>query len=504
MKKLFTIILLAAVLFAACTNENDPVVDQIVTIQASIANDSRVALGEDDEKKVNWTEGDVINLTINETSYPFTWQSGTTFAYTGGGTLPTLSEGLEITATYASSFSTTQTGLKADVGDYMALSATVTVETGQDYSDLELRFSHETSVLKLTLSNDAFKGANVTDITLKAGGTVVTEATETFTGDASGNVTAYFAINPATLNNVTLHATCGENKYFGTLTNKELASGKLYNASATLASACFLPKGSEFKSAINTFLGNNTTLTKIQFIAVGEDPTWTPPTENSQKVGDAYMVANTETQTLEIRTATSCFVFHENCSSMFMGGGSHTMLQNNIAKQITSIDLGDHINTSNVTDMNNMFSYCLILESIDISGLNTSNVTNMKYMYYYCQKLESLDLSTFNTSNVTNMHGMFSYCDKLNSLTFGNNFKTANVTTMNYMFQRINYSNSSTLDLDLTGFSFNQSTIDNIFNTAGPTNVRVTETGYNFLKTKKTPNITFVKEDGTTPWETLN
>ena len=220
--------------FAACTHENDPVVEQIVTIQASIAHDSdsRVALGEGvNENKVSWTTGDKITLNIGEGEYEFTWQSGTTFAYTGGGTLPGFDEVTSITATYASSFNTTQTGLKSDVGSYMALSATTTVETGQDYSDLELRFSHGTSVLKLTLSNEAFKDANITDITVKAGTTVVAKtATETtFTGDAeNGSVTVYFAIQPATLENVTIHATCSGNPYSSSLGNKTVVAGKLY------------------------------------------------------------------------------------------------------------------------------------------------------------------------------------------------------------------------------------------------------------------------------------
>ena len=234
MKKLYAMILLAVVLFAACTHENDPVVEQIVTIQASIAHDSdsRVALGEGvNENKVSWTTGDKITLNIGEGEYEFTWQSGTTFAYTGGGTLPGFDEVTSITATYASSFNTTQTGLKSDVGSYMALSATTTVETGQDYSDLELRFSHGTSVLKLTLSNEAFKDANITDITVKAGTTVVAKtATETtFTGDAeNGSVTAYFAIQPGTLENVTIHATCNGNTYSSSLGNKTVVAGKLY------------------------------------------------------------------------------------------------------------------------------------------------------------------------------------------------------------------------------------------------------------------------------------
>lgn len=503
MKKLFTMIMMAVVLFTACTNEDEPTVEQIVTIQATIAHDSRVALGDTDEKKVNWTAGDIINLTINEIAYSFTWQEGTTFAYTGNASLPSLTPGTQITATYVSTINATQSGLKEDVGRYMALSATETVQTELDYNDLNLTFSHRTSVLKLTLSNKDFKGADVTDITLKAGGTVVATATNTFRGDGgTGSVTAYLAINPTTLNNVTLQATCGGNNYFGTLTNKELTSGKLYNATATLANACFLPDGSTFKTEINNFLGNNPTLDKIKFVAGPDDPTWTPPTENPQKVGDAYMVANASTNTLEIRTATSCFVFNEDCSNMFCGETNWT--KNNIGKKITSIDLGECINTSNVTTMSGMFSYCYELQSISISNFSTSSVTDMDFMFYYCQKLQSLVLSSFNTSNVTNMRGMFAFCNQLKSLSFGNNFNTANVIDMGYMFQYINKSNSSaTLDLDLTGFEFKSGVdIDEIFQGAGQTKVRVeNQTDYEFLKTKKTYYITFVQSDGNTTWE---
>ena len=497
MKNLLTIILMAAVVLTACTKENitvtEPAVDQIVTINATIAGDTKVALGEEDEKKVNWTAGDIINLTIKEVAYSFTWQEGTTFAYTGDAILPALTQDLQITASYAPEFSTTQTGLKADVGNYMALTAEETVDTEKNYGDLNLTFSHGTSVLKLTLSNEAFKGADVTDITVKAGTEVVAKATATFTGDASGNVTVYFAINPATLNNVTLHAVCGENTYFGTLSNKELTSGKLYNATATLANACFLPNGSTFKTAINTFLGNNTSLTKIQFIA---DPSWTPTGTQIGECG-AYMVANTTDNILEIRTATSCFVFNENCQSMFSGSNSKI-------NTITSIDFGNSINTMQVNNMRSMFYRCTSLVELKLgSSFNTGSVTNMYYVFNNCNKLKAIDLSSFNTSNATNMHGMFAKCYELNSLTFGSNFNTANVTDMGYMFQEINKNNNSkALDLNLTGFTFkSEVNIDEIFQDAGNTNVRVTETGYNFLKNKKTSNITFVKENGTTPWE---
>ena len=256
MKNLLTIILMAAVVLTACTKENitvtEPAVDQIVTINATIAGDTKVALEEEDEKKVNWTAGDIINLTIKEVAYSFTWQEGTTFAYTGDAILPALTQDLQITASYAPEFSTTQTGLKADVGNYMALTAEETVDTEKNYGDLNLTFSHGTSVLKLTLSNDAFKSQEVKDIIVKAGTTVVAAATATFTGDAeNGSVTAYFAIQPGTLENVTLHATCNGNTYTNSLANKTVEAGKIYLAEKNLPYAYVdlgLPSGTKWAS----------------------------------------------------------------------------------------------------------------------------------------------------------------------------------------------------------------------------------------------------------------
>ena len=72
--------------------------------------------------------------------------------------------------------------------------------------------------------------------------------------------------------------------------------------------------------------------------------------------------------------------------------------------------------TSNVTNMNSMFNNCIGLTSLNLSNFNTSKVTNMRYMFYSCRSISSLDLSSFKTSNVTDMFGMFSNCRGLKSL----------------------------------------------------------------------------------------
>ena len=108
-------------------------------------------------------------------------------------------------------------------------------------------------------------------------------------------------------------------------------------------------------------------------------------------------------------------------------------------------------NTSNVTNMEELFSRCRSLKSIP--AINTQNVTNMQLMFFQCEKLSSvpaLDTSnvinmnqmfnncrslssvpTLDTSNVTEMTGMFTECKKLSSVPALN---TSNVTNMGLMF----------------------------------------------------------------------
>lgn len=48
------------------------------------------------------------------------------------------------------------------------------------------------------------------------------------------------------------------------------------------------------------------------------------------------------------------------------------------------------IDTSNVTDMNNMFNYCRSLTSLDLSGWDTSNVIDMNSMFFGCNTLKTI------------------------------------------------------------------------------------------------------------------
>ena len=137
----------------------------------------------------------------------------------------------------------------------------------------------------------------------------------------------------------------------------------------------------------------------------------------------------------------------KNCTRWFVG-----------CKNLTSIKgIKENLNTSEVTDMSSMFSLCLKLENLDVSGFKTNNVTNMAHMFYGCQKLTSLDVRGFNTNNVTDMTYMFAACDNLTSLDCSG-FYTDNVTDMCCMFSRC----FKLTSLDVSGFI-----TDNVSRTAG-------------------------------------
>ena len=117
-------------------------------------------------------------------------------------------------------------------------------------------------------------------------------------------------------------------------------------------------------------------------------------------------------------------------------------------KGLKTIEGIENLNTSNVTDMQDMFYECSSLTSIDVSGFNTKNVTNMQSLFDGCSSLTSLDVSSFNTENVTDMRWMFCGCSSLTSLDLSG-FNTKNVTLINDIF----YGCSSLINLDVSSFN---------------------------------------------------
>ena len=127
---------------------------------------------------------------------------------------------------------------------------------------------------------------------------------------------------------------------------------------------------------------------------------------------------------------------------------------NNGFTKLTCIEnLASLLDTSNVSTMNRMFSFCKVLTDLDLSTFDTSQVTDMWFMFYFCKGLTSLDLSTFDTSQVTNMSFMFSDCSSLTVLGLST-FDTSQVTNMCAMF----YHCKGLTNLDLSTFDTSQVT----------------------------------------------
>ena len=107
-----------------------------------------------------------------------------------------------------------------------------------------------------------------------------------------------------------------------------------------------------------------------------------------------------------------------------------------------------NFNTERVKTMIEMFCFSDKLKRIDLTRFNTSQVTSFRKMFSLCSSLESLDISHFDTSKVTDIGEMFQRCETLTSLNISN-FDTSQVEKMDYLFSscyNLNY-------LDLSNFN---------------------------------------------------
>ena len=112
------------------------------------------------------------------------------------------------------------------------------------------------------------------------------------------------------------------------------------------------------------------------------------------------------------------------------------------------------LNTSNVTNMYQMFNYCKNITNLDLSGFDTSKVTNMLGCFQTCTSLETLNISTFDfskltgTSSTNSLRDMFSNCSNLTNLTFGNNLGLGYTTSENSTYSMLVLNSCSNLTHD--------------------------------------------------------
>ena len=130
-----------------------------------------------------------------------------------------------------------------------------------------------------------------------------------------------------------------------------------------------------------------------------------------------------------------------------------------INSQATLIDL-TNVNTSNVTNMGNMFTNTVATEIKGLENFDTSKVTNMARMFVN-SKASKLNLSNFDTSSVTVMGAMFgnTVATEIKGL---ENFDTSKVTNMASMF-----AGSAVTVIDVSNFdTSNVTNMNKMFNSA--------------------------------------
>ena len=212
---------------------------------------------------------------------------------------------------------------------------------------------------------------------------------------------------------------------------------------------------------------------------------WLDPTDET-----AYYY--TETEKVHLNT---------NSRNMFLSGYSEQKIKNILELDLSNFDTSQvtdmsnmfygmsnlttlnlsNFDTSKVINMGSMFYGMSNLTSLNLSSFDTSKVWNMRYMFYNMRNLTTLNLSNFDTSKVTDMGSMFSSMSSLTTLNLSS-FNTANVTDMSAMFAGL--PNLATLDLssfdisnvtDMSGMFYEASNLSVLnlsnFNTSKVTNM---------------------------------
>lgn len=152
-------------------------------------------------------------------------------------------------------------------------------------------------------------------------------------------------------------------------------------------------------------------------------------------------------------------------------------------KSLLNLDL-NNFKTQNVSEMYAMFRNCVSLTMLDVSSFSTQKLRNIDQMFMGCSNLAEINLNNFDTSNVIAMNSVFANCQSLKFIDL-KQFDTSNVVRMQSMFSNC----LSLTELDLS--SFNTSNVMNMQDMFNGCN-KLVNLDLSTFETSKVTNMSFM------------
>src|SRR5574337_1200025 len=319
---------------------------------------------------------------------------------------------------------TTDGSGNAYVPKYRQVLVTVTMQSGQTLTALNLHIKHSTSLLQSYTSgflDIVIAGSSIVDLRIGV--------------QTPGSFTQ--TINFRDLETVSLLSSDlrqWEQLFYVCTSLQQISSLAVSSISASSSSVTFTDSGDVVNWTAHPLRnGDSVIFTSIT-------------STTGISANTRYFVVGTTTNTFQISTSYggSALALTTDGSGVVAAGTNFSSMFSNCTS-LQSIPL---LNTAAGTNFNSMFSNCASLQSIPL--LNTAAGTNFNSMFNSCYSLQSIPL--LNTAAGTNFSSMFSNCASLQSIPLLN---TAAGTDFGSMFNRCRSLQSIPLLNTAAGTNFN-------------------------------------------------
>lgn len=152
---------------------------------------------------------------------------------------------------------------------------------------------------------------------------------------------------------------------------------------------------------INTVFGHNISresIREIVFVKLDKGPlpdgAWDVSEDKSKEIW--AWLENTDHAAILVIASRNGVYANPNCRNLFAG-----------YENVRKIEFNNLFDTSNVTDMSQMFRGCRTLKEVDVRNFNTDKVTDVQRMFAGCRNLERPNAADFKFHEGTLVQGMF-------------------------------------------------------------------------------------------------